>query len=74
MLAAIFAVLYISVFAANGLSALLAGGDELADRLASGWLADVLRPEIWLFVLVLPAAIISWRAARAVVGEEGVEG
>ena len=74
LLAAAFGVLYILVFAANGVSALLAGGEELADWLASGWLADVLRPEIWLFVLALPAAIISWRAARAIVGEEGVEG
>ena len=74
LLAAAFGVLYILIFIANGLSALLAGGEELTEWLASGWLADVLRPEIWLFVIALPAAIISWRAARAVVGEEGVEG
>ena len=74
LLAAAFGVLYILIFIANGLSALLAGGEELAEWLANGWLADVLRPEIWLFVLVLPAAIISWRAAGAIVGEEGVEG
>lgn len=67
LLAATFGALYILIFIANGLSALLAGGEELAEWLASGWLADVLRPEIWLFVLVLPAAIISWRAARAIV-------
>ncbi|HEW89897.1 MAG TPA: hypothetical protein ENG43_00955 [Candidatus Bathyarchaeota archaeon] len=74
LLAAAFGVLYILIFIANGLSALLAGGEELADWLASGWLADVLRPEIWLFVLVLPAAIVSWRATRIIVGEEGVRG
>jgi len=69
LLAAAFGVLYILIFAANGVSALLAGGEELADWLASGWLADVLRPEIWLFVLVLPATIVSWRATRFIVGE-----
>jgi len=69
LLAIAFGVLYVLIFAANGVSALLAGGEELADWLASGWLADVLRPEIWLFVLVLPAAVVSWRAARIVVGE-----
>jgi len=74
LLAIVFGVLYILVFVANGVSALLAGGEELADWLASGWLNDVLRPEIWLFVFALPAAIVSWRAARAIVGEEGVGG
>jgi len=69
LLAAAFGVLYILVFVANGVSALLAGGEELAEWLACGWLADVLRPEIWLFILVLPAAIASWRAARIIVGE-----
>ena len=67
LLAATFGLLYILIFIANGLSALLAGGEELAEWLASGWLADVLRPEIWLFILVLPAATVSWRAARAIV-------
>ena len=69
LLAAAFGVLYILVFVANGVSALLAGGEELAEWLAGGWLADVLRPEIWLFVLALPAATVSWRAARAIVSE-----
>jgi len=74
LLATAFGVLYVLVFVANGVSALLAGGEELAEWLASGWLADVLRPEIWLFILVLPAATVSWRAARAIVSEEGVGG
>jgi len=69
LLAVAFGVLYVLIFVANGLSALLAGGEELTEWLASGWLADVLRPEIWLFVLVLPAAIVSWRAAGIIVGE-----
>ena len=67
LLAATFGALYILIFIANGLSALLAGGEELTEWLASGWLADVLRPEIWLFVIALPAAMISWRATRAIV-------
>ncbi|RLI10008.1 hypothetical protein DRO33_06025, partial [Candidatus Bathyarchaeota archaeon] len=72
LLAAAFGVLYILIFVANGLSALLAGGEELTEWLANSWLADVLRPEIWLFVIALPAAVASWRAVRTIVGE-GVE-
>jgi len=74
LLATTFGVLYILVFAANGVSALLAGGEELAAWLASGWLTDALRPEIWLLIPVLPVVTVSWRAARIVVGEESVEG
>ena len=70
LLAATFGVLYVLVFVANGASALLAGGEELATWLASGWLTDALRPEIWLFVLALPVARVSWRATGIIVGKE----
>jgi len=63
LLACIFGVLYLLLSAANALSALVAGGEELAEWLASGWIADLSRPEIWLFAASIPMAILSWRGA-----------
>jgi len=60
LLSAVFGVVYLLIFAADGLSALiaLAAGEE-AEWL---WLSELLRPEIWLFIASLPMALVSWRS------------
>jgi|GEM_PF-2375390 len=64
LLSAVFGGLYTLILASHTLSALIAGGEELREWLAGGWLTYALRPEIWLFVSAVPLTVKVWLRAR----------
>lgn len=57
LLSTVFGALYLLILGANGLGAFLAGEEW-------EWMADLLRPEIWLFFLSLPLGYFALKVTR----------
>lgn len=57
LLSTVFGALYLLILGANGFGAYLAGEEW-------EWMADLLRPEIWLFFLSLPLGYFALKVTR----------
>ncbi len=57
LLSTVFGVLYLLIWGANGFGAFLAGEEW-------EWMAELLRPEIWLFFLSLPLGYFALKVTR----------